>query len=765
MKQYQRLNILFAAIASLITSFGAVHSQTVGVVLSGGGATALAHVGFLRALEEHNVPIDYIGGTSMGAVIGAMYAAGYSVNEIDSITASREFLQMATGSLDDHLKFYFKEYSPDAGMATIKYNDGKFLSNALPSSLINPVLLDWNFMAGFSQADAAAGYNFDSLYVPFRCLAADIYNKRQVVFREGHLNVAARASSTFPFYIPARRINNALLFDGGIYNNFPADVIYHEFIPDIIIGCNVSENSEPPDENDLFSQLENMIQYTTNFEPICEYMIIVEPSLEEVGTFDFDKLELAKVRGYEATSDSIVKILSIIDRRQTMEDRQKKRKLFQSKFKPLIIEEVQISGLEGAQKNYVRQIVGRKPGNIPISELKIPYFRIFGDDKIRSIFPVLTIQPETGLYKLDLDVEKEKDLFLSFGGNFASRSINTGFIGLRYNLFGKTSGTLSANSYFGRFYGSVNANIRWDVASAIPFSFQGGFTLNRWDYYKSLATFFEDVKPSFIVLNERTGGVALNFPAGNKGTLKLESHYSLWFDEYYQTQEFLSTDTADHTEFRNVAGKLIWERNTLNRKQFANKGTLLLISVKYTGGEEWTIPGTTSEIRDTIRADHAWFTIKLKYTNYFEQLGNLSAGFSLEAVASNQPFFNNYISTIIAAPAFRPIPESNTYFLPQFRAHNYASVGLITSYSLGKNFDLRLEAHVFNAFGRITPNTFVQAEYDYDPQPLFLGSSALIFHSPVGPLSFSANFYDKKDLPWSLLFNFGYLIFNPSSRD
>lgn len=739
--------------------------QSVGVVLSGGGATALAHVGFLRSLEENNIPIDFIGGTSMGAVIGAMYAAGYSVEEIDSVTRSQDFQQMASGTLDDHLKFYFKEYPPDASMATIKYNEGAFLSSAIPSSLINPVLLDWNFMAGFSQADAAAGYDFDSLYVPFRCLAADIYHKKQIIFREGHLNVATRASSTFPFYLPPRKVDGALLFDGGIYNNFPADVIYNEFMPDVIIGCNVSENSEPPNEDNLFSQIENMIQYTTNFDPICEYMIIVEPQLDNVGTFEWDKINIAKSQGYLATRDSMPAILSAIQRRVSSEERIKNRNNFRKKFRPLIIEEVEINGLENAQKNYVRQIVGRNPDTIALKDLKSPYFRIFGDDKIKSIFPVLTLNDTSKFYKMELDVQREKDLFVSFGGNFASRSINTGFIGLRYNLFGRTSATLSANSYFGRFYGSINANIRWDVASSVPFSVQGGFTFNRWDYYKSLATFFEDVKPSFIVQNERTGGIAFNFAAGNKGTLKVESHYSLWFDEYYQTQEFLSTDTADHTEFRNAVGKITWERNTLNRKQYATKGTFLLLSSKFTGGEEWTIPGSTSEFKDTTRAQHQWYTFRLKYTNYFKQIGDFTFGINIEGLASNQPFFNNFISTIIASPSFKPIPESSTYFLSQFRAHTYGAGGLITSYSIGKNFDLRLEAHVFTAFGKITPNTFIQAEYDYDISPVLMAGSSLIFHSPLGPISLSANYYELKDQPWSILFNFGYLLFNPSSRE
>ena len=101
------LRILLAI--SLTIGWSSLNAQKVAVVLSGGGATALAHVGFLKVLEENNVPVDYICGTSMGAVVAAMYASGYSVASIDSLVRSEEFLDMATGNRNDQLDFYFKK--------------------------------------------------------------------------------------------------------------------------------------------------------------------------------------------------------------------------------------------------------------------------------------------------------------------------------------------------------------------------------------------------------------------------------------------------------------------------------------------------------------------------------------------------------------------------------------------------------------------------------------------------------------------------------
>ncbi len=755
---------IFLTLCIVVTTFVA-NSQSVGVVLSGGGATAMAHVGFLRALEENDIPIDFIGGTSMGAVIAAMYACGYSTAEIDSVVQAPEFLQMATGYVDDQMQFYFKHYDPDASFATLRYSRGKIITNALPTNLINPVLLDWNFMEGFSQPDAASGGNFDSLFIPLRCIAADVEHKKQIIFRSGPINIAARASSTYPFYLPPRRVDGNLLFDGGIYNNFPADMIYMEFLPDVILGCNVSGESPGPDEDDLFSQLQSMILFRSEYQSLCENTIIVEPSLPNIGTFDFDQLSTAIKVGYSATLDSMAMITKMIDRRVSLAEKNAQRNQFRKKFKPLLVDKIEITGLEKSQNNYVRKVLGRKSGPVPIAKLKSSYFRVFDDDKIKSIFPVLKYNKETEHFTLLLDVKKEKDLMVSFGGNYSSRSINTGFISFKYNVFGITSATLSANSYFGRFYGSVNGNIRVDIAGSYPISMQGGFTLNRWDYYKSLATFFEDVKPSFVLMNERFGNFSVSSPAGNKGMLRADIIYALMFDEYYQIQDFISTDTSDRTEFDAGIFRITWERNTLNKKQYANRGSFLSMSMKSVLGTESTIPGSTSSIRDTTETEHLWYNMKFQYSNYFLNIHKFHLGFSLEGVASTQDFFRNYIASAIAAPSFNPIPESRTYFMPQFRAHNYAAGGLMSVLSLSKNFDFRAEAFVFRPFGSISQNDFNEARYDWAPQQYLMASTSFVLHSPLGPLSLTANYYDRKDDLWSFLFNFGYILFNRSARD
>jgi NTE family protein len=749
----------------LILSVKASLAQSVGVVLSGGGATALTHIGFLKALEDNEIPIDYIGGTSMGSLIAALYASGYSIAEIDSMARSEKFQEMVTGYLSEDFRYYFKDPDPNASMATIKYSQGKLMTNALPSNLIDPVGLDWNLMELFAQADAASGGNFDSLMVPFRCIAADVKNKKEVLFKSGPLNVATRASSTYPFYLPPRRVDGVLLYDGGLYNNFPTNVIYHEFLPDVIIGCNVSGDNGDPHEDDILSQLESMILYRNLDHVVCDQIVIVQPNAEEIGTFDFNRIPEAIEIGYKATMDSLGSIMAMVERRETFDQKQEKRQKFRSRLYPLMIQDVTISGLEKGQRFYIKKMIGKDYQVLPLHEMKKSYFKIFGDDKVKSIFPTTSLDPLTKRFNLNLEVEKEKDLFVSFGGNFSSRSINTGFVGLRYNLFGTTSSTITANSYFGRFYASLHGAVRWDIPGRVPFSIEGAFTQNRWDYYKSLATFFDDVKPSFILLNERFGSLAFTIPTGNKSKFRIESSYAYMFDEYYQTQQFLSTDTADRTDFDAIIFRGTWTRSTLNRAQFPSSGTSLLLTGKYVFGEENTYPGTTSSSSGIKNFHHDWFVAKFQYINYFIAFKKYHGGMHIEHVYSNMEFFSNYISSVIMAPAFQPIPESKTFFMPQFRAHNYSALGFMNVLALGKNVDLRAEAYVYSSFNQIVSDTDSHAQYLEEWRPYFLGSSALIYHSPLGPVSFQVNYYEQSDDPWSVLFNFGWIVFNRSARD
>ncbi len=128
---------------------------------------------------------------------------------------------------------------------------------------------------------------------------------------------------------------------------------------------------------------------------------------------------------------------------------------------------------------------------------------------------------------------------------------------------------------------------------------------------------------------------------------------------------------------------------------------------------------------------------------------------------SNQPFFNNYTSSVLSAPAFEPIPESKTLFLPEFRAHNYAAVGLMGIVNIIKNLEFRGEAYMFQPYREIQKNEENKAVYgEVLSIRYFIFSGGFVYHTAVGPISMFLNYYDQGDDPFSFNINIGYFIFN-----
>lgn len=736
-------------------------AQRVGVVLSGGGATAMAHIGFLKALEENNVPIDYICGTSMGAVIASFYAAGYSTRQMDSLCRTPEFTMLSEGAeLPIDLQFYYLKSEPTASMVSLKYSGGDNISNTLPTNLINPALMDWVHMKLLSAASEAARQNFDSLFVPFRCVAADVKDKREVIFKSGSLNEAIRASCTYPFYIPPRRVDGKLLYDGGIYNNFPIDVMYRDFHPDVILGCNVSGIPADPKENNLMSQLEAMIVSQKEIFIPCEEVFIVQPNSNNTATFEFANSMAAIDSGYVSTLRSLPEIKKIIEREISAQELRSRRVQFRSKCAPIVVDEVRLEGLPKGQTQYVRELLGRKESALPLNELQRTYFRVLADGSIKSMYPKMYYKPSDGKYVLDLQVQREKDLIVSFGGNFSSRSINTGYVGLRYNLFGRVNTVLEANSYFGRYYGSVQAKARSKIMLFnLPVAFEVSFTQNRWDYYKSLTTFFEDVKPSYVLLNEQFGEASWILPAGRKAKFKIDAIYTHQYDNYYQTKNFLSIDTADLTAFNAKMVRFNYVRSTLNRIQYATSGSQIKVVGKGVAGTEYTIPGSTSINRDTISNSHSWLQMRVYYENYIISQPRFSFGIKAEVLWSGQKDFQNATATSIMSPTPSFFPEFRTFYLPVYRGTSFFTVGISPVFHLTKNVDLRADVYGYQPFqATAVPSSDIYRTYT-------LGSGTFVYHSPIGPVSLSANYYEQKEKPWSILFNLGFIISNPSPRD
>ncbi|MCR9173911.1 MAG: patatin-like phospholipase family protein [bacterium] len=749
-------------ILSFLLTTTSLAQEKVGVVLSGGGATGLAHIGVLKALEEKNIPIDYITGTSAGALVGSLYAAGYSPSEIEAIVVNENFEMMANGDLPSKDRFLLREEESHAGMVSLSFSKDSLLKRSLPTNFTSSAYLDFEMMRLLGSVSASHNKNFDELFVPFRCVASDIQMKSPVVFEDGDLNAAVRASMTYPFYFFPIRVDDILLFDGGLYNNFPADVMYTDFNPDFIIGSNVSYNADPPTEDDLIGQVTNMLVSHTKFELPCEQGIIIEPQTD-VSSFAFDEKSAREAiqSGYDATIAYIDSIRIYVSKESNADSIQERRTAFRDEVIDLKISEVQ-SQFENKRVGFAQRTMIRPRKNevLDQSQLEKRYYRLYAAPQIDFLYPTLSKNSDT-TYKMSLNVHKARDFKLDIGGHISSRPVNTGYAGLTFQSIGKISTRTKVETYFGKFYGSAKAQSTVDLPAVFPTAITGYFVLNRWDYFRSFATFFEESKPSFLVQNEIYLGGNASIPVSN--TIKATAGMRMFRldDNYYQIEDFTSADTADITNFDGYSAYFKLTHNTLNRKQFASSGNFFNFEFRYVNGKERTLSGSTSILPFDIEGYHEWINMRLDFQSFIVDEPFFHFGVHGQLVSNSQTVFANYTASLLALTEFSLVPDAKTYFLPEYRSPQFAAVGANTVFTIKKVIDLRLDAYFYQPFTQLRVDADGKQELvsSLDNSTLMASASA-IFHSFIGPIRFTTNYFPQQETPFSFQFSMGYVLFN-----
>jgi len=740
-----------------------LQSQKVAVILSGGASKGGAHIGVLKALEEQHIPVSFIAGTSIGAIIGGLYASGYTPDEIETLISSKEFQRNASGLMYDEYVYYYRKEEPSASWISLDINPKKKLTSSLPTSLVSPFMLDFNLMEIFAPANAAAGGDFDKLFIPFRCVVADIDSTTAVVIKEGDLSSAIRASMSIPFVYNPVILNNKLMYDGGMYNNFPTNVAAEDFKADVIIGSRVAERYDKPDPEDPVSQLLIMLMGKQSSTIPYPNSVLIIPNVPKVNQLDFSHTAALADSGYAAAIRSIPEIRKLVHDSVSIDELNRRRAEFKSLRPPLIFDSIITRGLNRAQDNYVQHVLKHGKDLITMDELRPEYFRFIDEGFVKTVYPEARFNSRTGHYDLLLGIHKSDKLSVDFGGNLSLGAVNEAFLEIKYKYLWSKALHFRANGYFGKFYASAKLGARVDFNSKYPWYIDLSYTFNHFDYFKNATFFFDDKTPSYIIEREYFGDAAVGLPVTNAGKLELDLAYAFTSDKYYQSNEFTRYDTTDQTGFNFFAPSLCFELNNLNRKQFASAGARLTLSMAYVNGVEDFLPGSTSISKKEIRAYHDWFRFRVLYDNYFKAIGPVKFGFYGEMVVSNQPLFSNYVSTLINAPAFQPVPESQTFVLPNFRALSYAGAGLKVIVRVYKKIDYRLEGYLFQPYQEILENPDT---HEAESGPVFssryiMASTAFVYNSPLGPVSLGVNYYEKSPDNFTFNLNFGYILFNP----
>lgn len=398
----------------------------VGLVLSGGGAKGAAHIGVLRVLEQNNVPIDYVVGTSIGAYVGGLYALGYSVNDIEKIMLT---LPWDDGYSDfiprQSLLFENKKLRDQYNISLrIGYSDGRFKmpQGFLLGQTVSQLLQQsTDLVSIFSDENG-----FDQLAVPFRAVASDLVTAKPVVLSSGSISQAMKASAAVPGIVAAVNIDGRLLVDGGITNNMPIDVIKAmgaERIIAVDIGSPLTEKSELDSAISVINQLSTILTNNTSLQQkklLSEQDILLRPAIDDLSTTDFSIMGKALLLGEQVALDNLAEIQTLsvddVSYQEYLQQKTTKASLWLSAiFLPIV--EIQYKNNSKVSEIIIAEHFNVKVGTvINQAELRLAIDRVYALDKFEQVNAEFTDGP-TGR-KLILTTEEK-----SWGPNY----LNFGF--------------------------------------------------------------------------------------------------------------------------------------------------------------------------------------------------------------------------------------------------------------------------------------------------------------------------------------------------
>ena len=342
------------------------HRPTVALVLAGGGAKGAAHIGVLKYLEEKGMPIDFVAGTSMGALMGGLYSMGYSAAEIDSIVRSIDWNVMMSDNIPmDYYSYKRKDYK-NTYVLDIPFTGTGFLKS-LPSGFIYGLNI-YNMLSALSVGYQEKGMDFVKMPTPYCCVATEIVTQTEKHWTEGPLIEAMRSTMSIPGYFMPVRVDTMIYSDGGTKNNFPTDIA-KAVGADIIIGVEMTMPRDYSKVNNIAEILMQTLQYSGGLEAhnqnVKNATIYITPDITGFGMLTFGTEEIATLisRGYHAAInhtreiDSVIRIVGNGGRKLHNE------KAINTALTKVKITDVDYEGLNDKEMDYLDDKIRMKPGD------------------------------------------------------------------------------------------------------------------------------------------------------------------------------------------------------------------------------------------------------------------------------------------------------------------------------------------------------------------------------------------------------------------
>ena len=449
---------------TLVLSIGlllpfSLHSQEqrkkVGVVLSGGGAKGMAHIKALKVIEEAGIPIDYIAGTSMGAIVGGLYAIGYTPEQLDSMVRKQDW----TFLLSDRIKR--SAMSLTDRERSEKYTVSIPFTKTPKDAATGGIMKGQNLANLFS--DLTVGYHdsidFNKLPIPFACVAANVVNGEQIVFHDGILSTAMRASMAIPGVFTPVRQDSMVLVDGGIVNNYPADVV-KAMGADIIIGVDVQNALKKADKlNSVPDILGQIVDITcqSNHEKnvdLTDTYIRVNVDGYSSASFTPAAIDTLMRRGEEAAKDQWSSLLALKKKIGIAEDYTPKQHgpySSLSNARTVYVTDISFSGVEVDDKKWLmKKCKLEENSDISTQQIEQALYQLRGSQSYSSASYTLKETPEG--YHLNFLLQEKYERRINLGIRFDSEEIASLLVNATADLKTRIPSRLALTGRLGKRY-------------------------------------------------------------------------------------------------------------------------------------------------------------------------------------------------------------------------------------------------------------------------------------------------------------------------
>ena len=428
--------------------------KKVGVVLSGGGAKGMAHIGALKVIEDAGIPIDYIVGTSMGAIIGGLYSIGYTPQQLDSMVRKQNWQFLLSDHIERREMNLMKREAEETYVISVPFS--KNAIKEVTGGLIKGHNIDNLF------SELTLGYHdsisFDSLPIPFACVSENLVLGEEYVFREGILSTAMRASMAIPGVFTPVRLNDMVLIDGGVVNNYPVDVA-RQMGADVIIGVDVQSELRPGEElnntGTILAQLVDLMGQDKYLENLNNTNVHIKVNVKGYSAASFthtaiDTLIFRGAHAAESHRDALLKLKEHIG--LTSDYQPKPRSGFQA-IEKIFIQNVIFNGLEENDEDWIIKRCNLKENEYnSIEQIEKATSIIRANTNYSSVTYKL-MQNKEGNYDLSYTLNKKQESRINIGVRFDSEEIASLLVNIRTTLRRETPAYVSATVRLGKQYG------------------------------------------------------------------------------------------------------------------------------------------------------------------------------------------------------------------------------------------------------------------------------------------------------------------------